>query len=923
MKNQKALEGRWTDEFSAPPVEAIHVERVVDPFTQVEAIGMVRHPGRPFCAPAPSPADRNDPDGGSWRKIGFDYLKALGKALNLAPGHPQWLHPKVLRALDPSQKMGECCFSWLRTTWEGRVTAHRLAEDTSPLGSFWVDRVTGAQRPIFPRLMVLMAGNVVGEHRLQMGRDIGLRIVIHVHEHHVRIYGATLSGLSHDGALRVVPTPRRQDRGNIYGLVVRIKEAIGSTLKCGKHVWIANLERTLESGAPPTRLSASGYALRWRRRKAQDEVAWGADRPVRAKAYDFRVDVDVDPKSGRVTVVQVHRDEYVGSGARSTRWTRARAFVMDPASQHPAATLRKRRPTLTDDKLDKFRVDVDVDLAIDGELRWGGASGLFETRSASDRDVGRLGGRTVTQTKKSVVAMSPVSRSRSPGPTGPVIRSDEHASIETHLRASELFARLQAYGIDAHSYFRFARLPLVQRARPEMIWAPDGELPNAEVRPFLGDADTDKKPPKASDRLQLLVKYGSADPMHRRKLPMFDTTGPRLKAQYLSVACDPRWAWHEFGHVLNFASTGELEFPFAHSAGDALGAIAADPLSALATAKDPEAPIRFASFPWIEVPGRSHGRSAEAGYGWCSCRNLVRLNFTSRLERYHHSYYGEQLMSSSLFRLYRALGGDTRGRRGDEDVRLEASDYCIYLIMRGVSLLGPDALAPARTADQLVSALIDADLGTGKWMVDAVWPFNRDVRPMSRHGGRVHKVIRWAFERQGLYATDDPRAAVEGPGQPPLVDVYIADQREPSSQPDGGYSPVPLRPTSDEPWHARRDWLMRSGRTVKVKVANRGSRLAQGVTLRAWWGVSTKTDAPELWRPLQVDNGEQRIGGGAETIFTTTLPVEAPSRGLWLFVSADAVADASNLELRGEPPSQMRELLELVAHDNNLALARR
>jgi hypothetical protein len=42
-------------------------------------------------------------------------------------------------------------------------------------------------------------------------------------------------------------------------------------------------------------------------------------------------------------------------------------------------------------------------------------------------------------------------------------------------------------------------------------------------------------------------------------------------------------------------------------------------------------------------------------------------------------------------------------------------------------------------------------------------------------GGAYHKVIRWAFEAQGLFRA--PGAPTTDPGQPPQVDVYIDDGR--------------------------------------------------------------------------------------------------------------------------------------------------
>lgn len=969
----------------APPAAAFHVEKIVDPFTLKQVVGMVRHPGRPWVEPMPKAGFTDD----DFRRIGRTYLEALQQVAEI-PSH-EWIHPDVFAELTRKRAGKPCSFWWLpiNGTSTPSDSADRL--DRKPLSSFWVDREVGKRKAkkAMPRLLVLLAGSVVSLHQLQTGSDVGLRIVLQVHADHVRIHGVTLSGLTTRRPLDVIPDRLEGDR-DIYGLVNKVRQEVGDALDCGKSVWVGNLEYVLPAGVEAVdmnavrhaRLMATGFALRWRQSRAQAKAlarpkahgtAQGAsDSPMRARTYDFRVELELDRVMEKVRVVQVHRDFYVSSGAAGTTTSkRVRAFVQDAASKGSPETLSKRRSTLRDVDLDEYRDDILARLPSDEALRFSevGSGALFEMRGAT-RESSLLGGSTVARNKAGIVLITPpqpqtspsqvqasgaaYSKPKSQGRRGvpiesePELRSDAQGAIDAHLRGAELFARMLAYGIEPRAYFRFAKLPLVQRVRPEMRWAPDGELPNAEVRPFMGAAEASlvsKLPqPKPRDPLQLLVKYGSADPIHRRKLPFVTSTNGRgradgrVKSQYLSVACDPRWAWHEFGHVLAFASTGELEFPFAHSAGDGLAAIAADPISRLATARDPEAEVRHLTFPWIEVPGRSHGRLAARGYGWCGCRNLTRLDFTASLERYHHNYFGEQILSSSLFRLYRCLGGDTRAQADDpkddvatlpepnpqdEEMRLSASDYCIYLIMRGISLLGPDSVAPGRTPDQFVSALIEADLGTGAWNVTATWPFNRDQRSMKRHGGRVHKVIRWAFEQQGLYATNNPTATSEEMGVPPSVDVFIADR----GRRDGGYAPIPLRSDGSN-WHAEPTSLRREGRSLIVKVQNRGDQPAEQTGLRAWWAPVTAPKTAEKaveqrlkWIPVKSSAVPCDIGGRDGATMTLDLP-DAVSAPAWVLVSVDAPADPSNLPRGVKPPSSWPELLELVAHDNNLALAK-
>jgi hypothetical protein len=80
-------------------------------------------------------------------------------------------------------------------------------------------------------------------------------------------------------------------------------------------------------------------------------------------------------------------------------------------------------------------------------------------------------------------------------------------------------------------------------------------------------------------------------------------------------------------------------------------------------------------------------------------------------------YWTEQILSSSLFRLYRCIGGDTHvvgtPDQPDQSARESASHYSVYLIMRGIQILPTSTTVLTNHPDQLVSALIDADVSTG------------------------------------------------------------------------------------------------------------------------------------------------------------------------------------------------------------------
>ena len=962
----------WTGAADRPAAAAFLIDTVIDPGTRNPVVGMVRHAGHPFVGWVTQTQAGTVPDSAFWQ-LATAYLSALP-----APARPDEAVLNPLRAKDARAH----CFGWLDIGWGGPTPAQRQRH---PHGSFWVSRRHGDD--VIDRTLVLLAARRL--HQRAMGGDIGLRVALHVAPAdpagrcRVQITGATFSCL----ALALVEVPPR------YRPIVHSLDAAQALL--GRMIDEIKLKLDFPAGALVLGVRAGavggvaddaqwlrllGIGLR-RRRVADDSPA------PRARLYRFEVDIDAAAQLQRTVAI----DELTAAGQAPGPGL----FERDPASCGPAATLHARRPTRSPETLAACRVDLPR-LGVQQSTRdWF----LYEPERFNVQAAQPRGDEPRT--------VSTVNNAQTCGedtvavPLGQPIdlRSDDMAAAQAHLRAAELFHRLDAYGLVPGDYFRHARLPLVLRPRAAMRGAPGGEAVNAEVRPFWrGDLPvqwlTDAAPDAPDLRPQLLVRFGSADLMHRSALATRDprhgddaapdyrqqagqlqagqpqagqqpeglhpgqgeglwpgppppglapaggaapgplTAPPGARAQTLGIAADPRWAWHEFGHVLAYASTGELEFAFAHSAGDALAAIATDPDSALAWDDD----ARFRTFPWVQTD-RRHDRSARSGYCWCGRRNLPRLDPNRPIAHHQHGYFEEQILSSSLFRLYRCLGGDTRDlglpapERDVDDaglpVRRSASDYCLYLIMRAISLLGPDSIAPARTPDQFVSALIDADLGTaghpGGWTIQPDWPF-RSTEPHAarrRSGARVHKVIRWAFEQQGLYASADPLAVVEGPGQPPAEDVYIADRRR--TPPDGGYHPVALHwPTAgDTAWMAD-DSLRRQGRRVWLWVANRGQQPAESLRVRLWACAAT-ADAP-VWPktdvPGRAAQGLDGAGAG-RVLFEFALPPALAGQPVWLLANAHSPSDPGNLPLNDAPPDLPADLLELVAHDNNLAFALR
>lgn len=353
--------------------------------------------------------------------------------------------------------------------------------------------------------------------------------------------------------------------------------------------------------------------------------------------------------------------------------------------------------------------------------------------------------------------------------------------------------------------------------------------------------------------------------------------------QTLGIGCDVRVVIHEFGHALLWDHVNSPNFGFAHSAGDALGAILMDP--------DSLAPDRFLTFPWPQLPtgplDRRHDRKVADGWGWFG-------------SRYNTQYNGEQVLSTTLFRLYRALGGDS-SHRAD---RAWAARYVAYLIIKAIGTLTSTTTNP----EVFAVALMNADLTTT----------NFEGHP----GGAVHKVIRWAFEKQGLYqpnATPGTPSPVTQEGQPPVVDVYIDDGRK------GEY------PFLYSFWESQDMWVRRSpdgggthedpvvGRTnyMYVRVKNRGTAAATKVSVKAYHcNPGAGLAWPDHWSPMDVPvlSAPSPIPSGGDLVLGPFAWTPAISGHECLLAIASAHGDAACDTTVNGPVAHSR----FVPFDNNI-----
>jgi hypothetical protein len=514
-------------------------------------------------------------------------------------------------------------------------------------------------------------------------------------------------------------------------------------------------------------------------------------------------------------------------------------------------------------------------------------------------------------------------------------RSDDFSALSTYMHARGLLDRMRAYGFVPNAYFQFARFPVIVRYRTTIPAAPrdDGRTVNAAVDydPPRADFGQGWGPPDLREPLQIRYALGdvkrSAGPAPRRHALL----NPAPDREPLGIAADPRWSWHEFGHLLLAASTGGLELPFVHSVGDALAAIACDPDSRLADAHL-NGEYRGLTFPWVHA-GRRHDRDPYLGWSWCGTyhRPLRFPPYTNNAQR--KGYHSEQILSSSLFRLYRALGGDTVDAAGNPDqaARLRAAEYVIYLIMRAIHELPPAVAGAAETAQQFMEGLVRADVNT----LPAVGgPLDRRV------GGWAHKVIRWAFEAQGLDRNVPDDVINNAPGRPENVDLFI-DTRRPNAQGPftrGGYVPVSLHwgGPVQQLWLALNtlQGMQVTPQGLRVRVRNRVGSAVNNVRVRAWsaraqpnlpdWDPAAWAGPTLVWSELGNSPSPQLNVPAGGRLFGPFINLPAQPGRYVLLAAILSAQDEPNINPGAVFPVPTAfnptPLVDLVAGDNNLGL---
>ena len=347
------------------------------------------------------------------------------------------------------------------------------------------------------------------------------------------------------------------------------------------------------------------------------------------------------------------------------------------------------------------------------------------------------------------------------------VRSDAFSAVSAYYHCDAMMRMVRGFGFRLEDYFESVELPLTveHRARlPGGSAKRDGIGINAFVIPDVLEPKDDKVPTGKQPRWRVRMLFGLADFDDVHRAP-------------LGLASDPRWIWHEFCHVLLLAATDKTEFDFAHSAGDALAAIMSDPASGLAALDRDAGGI---TFPFTEGAFRRHDRCVSCGWGWKG------MLYERPAPKYSASdpagYRAEQILSSTLFRIYRAIGGDA-GRDAPMDdhaaaekIRWSAARYVVYLIVRAIRALSPAEAVPTNDPAIFAAALQNADVGTGKFEFSST-EYGGSAHQTNRMGGSVHKVVRWAFEQQGLYCRAEGGFR-NTPGDATPVDVFLNDQAD-------------------------------------------------------------------------------------------------------------------------------------------------
>ena len=466
------------------------------------------------------------------------------------------------------------------------------------------------------------------------------------------------------------------------------------------------------------------------------------------------------------------------------------------------------------------------------------------------------------------VSLVNVSAPNPVAPTSPLpgafcfdVATDDFSAVCAYHNCDRLFRMVQDFGFNVRNYFDNTVFPV--RVDHRATIGGNSNTINAEAPGNAGR--------NGSDGFRFaLARVGSS----------------------VGISSDWRIVLHEFGHALLWDNVHWPNFGFAHSAGDALAAILNDPGNRAR---------RELTFPWLAtVIPRRHDRTPQQ-FAWGGVQDGAFTNVDPS------GYVAEEILSSTMFRIYRAAGGDSQILAEQQF----AANYTVFLIIKAISLLAP-ATNPRRP-EALADFLMQADTGT----------FIHEGQAFPC--GVLRKIVRWGFEQQGAYSAN-PAGTNTGPGVPPDVDVYIEDR--PGGNPPGEYGYVADVTHSPGIWVRQAADGVRlhqapvSGVTnfVYVEVKNRGSgSTASNVRVRI---QSTTSGVASLW-----PNNFQQVGPPIINMSGTLASGVSrivgpfpwvPAAGSSLLLAEVAADGDSSLAPRFTVANPI-PVLRLLRGDNNLA----
>lgn len=440
-------------------------------------------------------------------------------------------------------------------------------------------------------------------------------------------------------------------------------------------------------------------------------------------------------------------------------------------------------------------------------------------------------------------------------------RTNDFAAVSAYYHANNLFDVLDALGFNLATYFDGTAFPVHVDHRASFM-----DAGGIEINAFCsGDATGDGIG---------LVGYCLAD--------LTDTANP------LGRAVDKYVHWHEMGgHGILWDHVNSPNFGFAHSAGDGLAAIQNDPESVLRQMGLVER-FRYAPF----RPIRWMNRDVATGWGWGGSNDVG-------------GYSSEEILATTHFRIYRSIGGDSDNLAR----RWFASRMMTYLIVRAVGDLTP--MTNPGTSLAWCNRLMATDL--------------LDWTSEGLSGGAYNKVIRWSFEKQGLFQPPGAPTPVTSAGAPPAVDVYIDDGR------GGEYPYQPVHWSNMSIWNRNAaDGLPGhesaiDGQTnyAYVKVKNRGTTAATNVTVKGYHSLpGAGLTWPDDFTAMSPAAGLVAASVAANSAAEVTVgPFEwEPNINAYghdcVLMIASVAGDPSNVDNFG--PGETIAEWRLVPNDNNI-----